>query len=414
MDLKRVVITGLGALTPIGNNAPDFWSALIAGKNGVGRITHFDATDHKTHFACEIKNFNILDHLDVKEARKLDLCTQYAYVATQEALADARLDMDSLDKDRAGMILGTGIGGISTTAEGAIDYAKNGCVPRFSPFFILKSLPNMISGTLSMMFDLRGPNYTACAACASSGFAIADAYRYIQLGQADVIVSGGAEAAICELGIGGFNAMRALSTRNDDFMTASRPFSVGRDGFVMGEGAGILILEEYEHAMARQAHIYAEVAGIGITSDAYHITAPHPEGRGAALSMKHALSSAGVTPDMVGHINTHGTSTPQGDIAECKAISTLFGDHAHNMVFNAIKSMTGHLLGAGAAIEGIATILAIQNGIVPPTINIIEKDPEIPDWNFCADYAVQRDLQYALSNSFGFGGHNVSILFKNL
>lgn len=414
MELKRVVITGLGALTPIGNNAPDFWDALLRGENGAGLITHFDAAEYKTKFACELKNFDISQYLDSKEVHRLDRCSQYACIAAREAIEDAQIDLDTANKDRIGIIMGTGIGGITTAAEGIIDFAKNNLVPHFNPFFILKALSNMVSGNLSMMFDLRGPNYTTSAACASAAVAIADAYHYIQLGKVDVMLSGGTEAGICELGIGGFNAMRALSTRNDDYLSASRPFSVGRDGFVMGEGAGALILEEYEHAKARNAHIYAEIAGIGISADAYHITAPHPEGRGVIAAMQNALDDAHISPNMVDHINTHGTSTQQGDITECKAIAEVFGAHTQDMLFNSTKSMTGHLLGAAAAIESIACILAIKNGIVPPTINMVEKDPAIPDWDFCTDHAVKKEIHFALNNSFGFGGQNSSILFKSI
>lgn len=414
MELKRVVITGLGALTPIGNNAPDFWDALLKGKNGVGLITHFDASEYKTKFACELKDFDITKYLDSKEVHRLDRCSQHAYIAAKEALADSQIDLTTANKDRIGIIMGTGIGGITTAAEGIIDFARNNLVPHFNPFFILKALSNMVSGNLSIMFDLRGPNYTTSAACASAAVAIADAYHYIQLGKVDVMLSGGTEAGICELGIGGFNAMRALSTRNDDYLTASRPFSIGRDGFVMGEGAGALILEEYEHAKARNAHIYAEIAGIGISSDAYHITAPHPDGRGAITAMQNALDDAHIPPNMVDHINTHGTSTQQGDVTECKAIAEVFGAHTQEMLFNSTKSMTGHLLGAAAAIESIACIFAINHGIVPPTINMVEKDPAIPDWNFCSNQAVKKDIQFALNNSFGFGGHNISILFKKI
>lgn len=414
MELKRVVITGLGALTPIGNNAPNFWSALLEGRNGVNLISHFDTTEYKTKFACELKNFNVEDYLDNKDARRIDKCTQYACIVAKEALTDSQIDLESMDKEDIGVIFGTGIGGITTTKEGTVEFAQNGLIPRFNPFFILKALCNMVSGHISMMFDLRGPNYTTTAACASAAVAIADACHYIQMGKSKVILTGGTEAGICELGIGGFNAMRALSTRNDDYLTASRPFSLGRDGFVMGEGAGALILEEYEHAKARNAHIYAEIVGLGVTSDAYHITSPHPEGRGAISAMRLALKEAGVGPEKIDHINTHGTSTPQGDLAECKAIAEVFGDHAKNILLNSTKSMTGHLLGAGAAIESIACIYAISNSIVPPTINIVEKDPAIPDWNFCKDKAVESNVDYALNNSFGFGGHNVSILFKKV
>ncbi len=412
MELKRVVITGLGAVTPIGNTVPAFWNGLLCGKNGVAPITHFNAEQHKTKFACEVKDFNVLDFIDAKEVRKIDLCTQFALVAAAEAMQDSGIDMASIDHDRAGVLVASGIGGIQSTFEGISDFVENGYDPRFSPFFILKSLINMVPGILSIKFDLRGPSYASASACASAGNSIVDAYHLIQLNKADFILAGGTEAAIGECGIGGFNAMRALSTRNDDYETASRPFSAGRDGFVMGEGAGILILEEYEHAKARGAKIYGEIIGEGLTADAYHITAPHPEGRGAMNAMLNAIRDAGLRPEDIDYINTHGTSTPPGDKVECLAIQQVFGEHAKDMLFDSTKSMTGHLLGACAAIESIAVVLSLQNGIVPPTINFIEKDPEIPDWNFCANKAVRRDIRYAINNAFGFGGHNVSILFK--
>lgn len=412
MELKKVVVTGLGALTPIGNNVPDFWNAVVAGTNGAGPITHFDCEAYKTHFACELKNFDFLNYMTSKEANKIDGCTKYAYVATQEAVKDARLDDPSLNRERIGLCLGSGIGGVATTATDIVDFAHNNEIPHFSPFFILKSLSNMVAGNLSILFDLRGPSSVMSSACSSGASAIAEACHFIQLGKADIMVSGGAEASITPVGIGGFNAMRALSTRNDDFLSASRPFAVGRDGFVMGEGAGIIVLEELEHAKARGARIYAEVCSVGLTSDAYHVTSPCPDGRGAAQAMRNALAEAGVKPEEVGHINMHGTSTPLGDIAECKAIETVFGDHSRKMLFNSMKSMTGHLLGAASAVEGIATILALEKGIVHPTINLQERDPQIPDWNFCADGAEKASLRYALCNSFGFGGHNASILFK--
>src|SRR5574344_1101061 len=395
MEFRRVVVTGLGALTPIGNNVGSYWSNLLKGVNGVNLITHFDTSKFKTRFACELKNYNASDYFEPKEARKLDACTQYALAAVQEAIKDSLLDLNQIDKDRAGVIVGTGIGGISTIAASLKEYVENDLTPRFSPFFIPMALSNLMAGNISIYLDFRGPNYVTTSACASSANAIADAFHYIQLGKVDVVVSGGAEAGIMDVSIGGFNAMRALSTRNDDYETASRPFSVGRDGFVMGEGSGILILEEYEHAKARNAKIYAEIVGVGITSDAMHITTPHPEGRGAMLAMKNAIVEAGLSPNDIGHINTHGTSTPLGDISECIAIKNLFGEHAHKMVFNSTKSMTGHLLGAASAIESIATILALQNGMIPPTINMLEKDPDIPNWNFCWNKAVQRDIQYA-------------------
>ena len=412
MELKRVVVTGLGALTPLGNNVPDFWQGLIAGKNGVGLITHFNTENYKTKFACEVKDFNILDYMEEKDARKLDPCAHYAYAAGVEALRDSGIDMDSENRDRAGAIVASGIGGIKSTQEAISELATNADAPRFSPFFILKALVNMPSATLSIRLGLQGPNYALSSACASAANAIADACHLIRLGKADFILAGGSEAAILESGIGGFNGMRALSTRNDDFLTASRPLSAGRDGFVMGEGAGILVLEELEHARARGAKIYGEIIGDGLSADAHHITSPHPDGHGAAVAMQNAIADAGLRPEDIDYINMHATSTQLGDRMECHAINKVFGEHADKMFLSSTKSMTGHLLGACAAIESIAVILSLQNGIMPPTINFMEKDPEIPDWNFCANHAVHHDIRYALNNAFGFGGHNVSILFK--
>lgn len=412
MELKRVVVTGLGALTPLGNSVPDFWQGLIAGKNGVGLITHFNTEGYKTKFACELKDFNVLDYFDVKDARKLDPCAHYAYAAGVEALKDSGIDMDSVDRDRAGVIVASGIGGIQSAQDGIAEFAKNGEIPRFSPFFILRALVNMPPAILSIRLGLHGPNFAISSACASSANAIVDAFHLIRLGKADFILTGGTEAAILESGIGGFNAMRALSTRNDDFHTASRPLSAGRDGFVMGEGAGILVLEELEHALARGAKIYGEIVGDGLSADAYHITSPHPDAHGAAIAMQNAIKDAGLQPEDIDYINMHATSTQMGDRVECLAIQKVFGEHASNMFFSSTKSMTGHLLGACGAIESIAVVLSLQNGILPPTINFIEKDPEIPDWNFCANQAVRRDIRYAINNAFGFGGHNVSILFK--
>ena len=412
MELKRVVVTGLGALTPLGNSVPDFWQGLIAGKNGVGLITHFNTEEYKTKFACELKDFNVLDYFDVKDARKLDPCAHYAYAAGVEALRDSGIDLDSENRDRAGVIVASGIGGIKSTQEGLCEFALNGSIPRFSPFFILRALVNLPSATLSIRLGLQGPNFAIASACASSANALVEACHLIRLGKADFILSGGTEAAILESGIGGFNAMRALSTRNDDFQTASRPLSAGRDGFVMGEGAGILVLEELEHALARGAKIYGEIVGDGLSSDANHITSPHPEGHGAAVAMQNAIADAQLRPEDIDYINMHATSTQQGDKVECLAIQKVFGEHADNMLFSSTKSMTGHLLGACGAVESIAVVLSLQNGIMPPTINFIEKDPEIPDWNFCANKAVRHDIRYAINNAFGFGGHNVSILFK--
>lgn len=412
MELKRVVVTGLGALTPLGNSVPDFWQGLISGKNGVGLITHFNTEEYKTKFACELKDFNVLDYFDAKDARKLDPCAHYAYAAGLEAFKDSGIDIDSEDRDRAGVIIASGIGGIQSAQDGISEFAKNGEIPRFSPFFILRALVNMPPAILSIRLGLNGPNFAISSACASSANAIVEAFHLIRLGKADFILSGGTEAAILESGIGGFNAMRALSTRNDDFQTASRPLSAGRDGFVMGEGAGILVLEELEHALARGAKIYGEIIGDGLSADAYHITSPHPDGHGAMVAMKNAILDAGLQPEDIDYINMHATSTQMGDRVECLAIKELFGEHANTMLFSSTKSMTGHLLGACGAVESIAVVLALQNGIMPPTINFIEKDPEIPDWNFCANQAVRRDIRYAINNAFGFGGHNVSILFK--
>ncbi|MBP5400830.1 MAG: beta-ketoacyl-ACP synthase II [Bacteroidales bacterium] len=412
MELKRVVVTGLGALTPLGNNVPDFWQGLIAGKNGVGLITHFNAESYKTRFACELKGFNVLDYMDEKNARKLDPCAHYAYAAGVEALRDSGIDMASENPDRAGVIVASGIGGIQSAQDGIAEFAQSGGNPRFSPFFILRALVNMPPAILSIRLGLQGPNYALSSACASAANAIVDAYHLIRLGKADIMLSGGTEAAILESGIGGFNAMRALSTRNDDFATASRPLSAGRDGFVMGEGAGILVLEELEHARARGAKIYGEIIGDGLSADAYHITSPHPDGHGAAVAMRNAIADAGLRPEDIDYINMHATSTQMGDRVECLAIQQVFGEHANQMFFSSTKSMTGHLLGACGAIESIAVVLSLQNSILPPTINFIEKDPGIPDWNFCANGAICHDIRYAINNAFGFGGHNVSILFK--
>lgn len=412
MELRRVVVTGVGALTPIGNDVAEFWQSLLTGVNGVNFITHFDASEYKTHFACELKNFDISKYLDSKEVRKVDFCTQYAIAASVEAMTDAGLSEGTYAPERAGVIVGSGIGGVTTTAYDIADFAKAGEHPRISPFFILKSLSNMVAGNLSIRYNLQGPSYVTSSACTSSAIAIADACNFIRSGHADVMLAGGTEAGIVPVGIGGFNAMRALSTRNDDIYTASRPFSLGRDGFVMGEGSGILILEDYEHAVKRGAKIYAEIISVGISSDAYHITHPHADGHGARRAMELALQWGNVTPEQIGYINTHGTSTPLGDASECLAIQGLFGNHADKIVFNSTKSMTGHLMGAATAIESIATILSLQTSVTHPTINLLEKDPELPDWNFCACGPEECDTEYALCNGFGFGGHNASILFK--
>ncbi len=415
MELKRVVVTGLGALTPIGNTIDEFWNGLINGKSGAAPITHFDATNFKTRFACEVKNFNPTDFLDRKEARKMDKFTQYAMVASQEAIDDSGLDFEKENKDRVGVIWGAGIGGLETFQNEVLDYAKGDGTPRFNPFFIPKMIADMAPGQISIKHGLRGPNFTTVSACASSANAIIDAMNYIRLGHADIFVTGGSEAAVTIAGMGGFSAMHAISTRNDDPKTASRPFDKERDGFVLGEGAGALILEEYEHAKARGANIYAELIGGGLSADAYHVTAPHPDGLGAITVMKNCLNDGGITPEEVDAINMHGTATPLGDIAESKALIEVFGEHAYTININSTKSMTGHLLGAAGAIEAIASILAIKHGIVPPTINHFTDDDQIdPKLNFTFNKAQKRDVKVAMSNTFGFGGHNACVLFKKM
>ena len=415
MELKRVVVTGLGALTPIGNTIDEFWNGLINGKSGAAPITHFDATNFKTRFACEVKNFNPTDFLDRKEARKMDKFTQYAMVASQEAIDDSGLDFEKENKDRVGVIWGAGIGGLETFQNEVLDYAKGDGTPRFNPFFIPKMIADMAPGQISIKHGLRGPNFTTVSACASSANAIIDAMNYIRLGHADIFVTGGSEAAVTIAGMGGFNSMHALSTRNDDPKTASRPFDKERDGFVLGEGAGALILEEYEHAKARGANIYAELIGGGLSADAYHVTAPHPDGLGAITVMKNCLHDGGIAPEDVDAINMHGTATPLGDIAESKAVKEVFGEHAYTININSTKSMTGHLLGAAGAIEAIASILAIKHGIVPPTINHFTDDDQIdPKLNFTFNKAQKRDVKVAMSNTFGFGGHNACVLFKKM
>ncbi len=412
MEMKRVVVTGLGALTPIGNNIEEYWNGLINGVSGAAPITHFDASQAKTQFACELKNFDGNKFFDRKEIRKYDKFAQYGIVAADQAMADSGIDLEKLDKDRAGVIWASGIGGIITFQEEIISFAKGDGSLRFSPFFIPKMIADICAGHISIKHDLRGPNFCTVSACASSAHAIADAFMYIKTGKADVMVCGGSEAAISEAGLGGFSSMHAISQRNDDPATASRPFDKDRDGFVLGEGAGALVLESYEHAIARGARIYAEIGGAGLTADAHHMTAPHPEGRGALNAMKEALREAGLALEDIHHINTHGTSTPLGDIAEISAIEKLFGEHAKNININSTKSMTGHLLGAAGAIESIATILAVYNGIVPPTINHFTDDPEIPQLNFTFGKAQKREIKGALNNTFGFGGHNASLAFK--
>jgi 3-oxoacyl-[acyl-carrier-protein] synthase II len=412
MQLKRVVVTGLGALTPIGNTLEEYWDGLISGKSGAGPITYFDAEKFKTRFACELKNFNVHDFLDRKEARKLDRFTQYAIVASEEAIADANFD-DTLDKSRVGVIWGAGIGGLETFQNEVLNFAAGDGTPRFNPFFIPKMIADIAPGNISIRNGYMGPNYTTVSACASSANALIDALNYIRLGHCDVVVTGGSEAAVTIAGVGGFNAMHALSTRNDDPHTASRPFDAERDGFVLGEGAGALILEDYDHAKARGAKIYAEVIGGGLSSDAYHMTAPHPEGLGVIKVMENCLRDAGISPEEVDAINTHGTSTPLGDVAELKAICHVFGDHAKNININSTKSMTGHLLGAAGAIEAIASIMSIQTGIIPPTINHSNVDETInPELNLTLNKAQKRDVKIAMSNTFGFGGHNACVVLK--
>ena len=416
MELKRVVVTGLGALTPLGNTVAETWDNLLKGVSGAGPITHFDVSNFKTKFACEIKNFKVNEHLDRKEARKMDLYTQYAIVAAKQAIEDSAMDLETINKEKIGVICGVGIGGLNTLEEELMSYAVNKELgPKFSPFLIPKMIADIASGHISIMYGFHGPNFTTVSACASSSNAIADAFNYISLGKANVIVTAGAEAAICPVGVGGFNAMHALSTRNDDPTRASRPFSASRDGFVMAEGAGCLILEELEHAKARGAKIYAELVGTGLSADAHHLTASHPEGLGAKLVMKNALEDAGMKPEDIDYINVHGTSTPVGDISEAKAIKDVFGEHAYKLNISSTKSMTGHLLGAAGAVEALIATLAVKNDIVPPTINHEEGDEdENIDYNlnFTFNKAQKREIRAALSNTFGFGGHNACVILK--
>jgi 3-oxoacyl-[acyl-carrier-protein] synthase II len=415
MTFKRVVITGVGALTPIGNTRQQYWEGLKNGKSGAAAITRFDATLFKTKFACEIKGFDVTQFMDRKEARKLDPFTQYAMVVADEAIKDSNLALNELDPDRAGVIWGSGIGGLLTFQEEVKTYARGDGTPRFNPFFIPKMIPDLSAGHISIKYGFRGPNFATVSACASSTNSIYDAFTYIRLGKSDIIVSGGSEAAICEAGVGGFNAMKALSERNDAPETASRPYDKDRDGFVLGEGAGAVILEEYEHAKQRGAKIYAEILGGGMTADAYHITAPHPEGAGITKVMEHALEEAGLSPGDVDYINTHGTSTPLGDLGEIKAIQKVFGAHAYKMNISSTKSMTGHLLGAAGAIEVIACLMAIEQGIVPPTINHFTDDEGLdPKLNLTFNKAQKKVVNVALSNTFGFGGHNASIILRKL
>ena len=413
MELKRVVVTGLGALTPIGNNIEEYWDALKNGKSGSAPITYFNTEKFKTKFACEIKNFNVEDYFDRKEARKLDKFAQYALVASDEAIKDSGVDLDMVDKLRVGVIWGAGIGGLETFQDEVLAFGKGDGTPRFNPFFIPKMIADIAPGHISIRHGFMGPNYTTVSACASAANALIDALNTIRLGNSDIIVTGGSEAAVAPAGMGGFNAMHALSTRNDSPETASRPFDANRDGFVLGEGAGALILEEYEHAKARGAKIYAEVVGGGLSSDAHHMTAPHPEGIGVIAVMEACLRNAGMEPQEVDAINTHGTSTPLGDVAELKAIKKVFGEHAKNININSTKSMTGHLLGAAGAIEAIASILAMKHSIIPPTINHETPDENIdPELNLTLNKAQEREVKVAMSNTFGFGGHNACILFK--
>jgi 3-oxoacyl-[acyl-carrier-protein] synthase II len=415
MNLKRVVVTGLGALTPIGNTKDEFWDALISGKSGAAPITYFDTEKFKTKFACELKNFNVTDFIDRKDARKMDRFAQYAMVASDEAIVDSNLDLDKVNKLRVGVIWGAGIGGLETFQNEVLNFASGDGTPRFNPFFIPKMIADIAPGNISIKYGFMGPNYTTVSACASSANAMIDALNYIRLGHCDVIVTGGSEAAVAIAGMGGFNAMHALSTRNESPETASRPFDGTRDGFVLGEGAGAIILEDYDHAVARGAKIYAELVGGGLSSDAHHMTAPHPEGIGVIAVMNNCLENAGMKPEDVDAINTHGTATPLGDVAELIAIKKVFGNHAKNININSTKSMTGHLLGAAGAVEAIASILSIQYGIVPPTINHTTIDENIdPELNLTLNKAQKRDVKVAMSNTFGFGGHNACVLFKRL
>lgn len=413
MNLKRVVVTGLGAITPLGNTIPDFWNALLNGVSGAAPITNFDASKFKTRFACEVKGYDSSLFFDRKEVRKYDPYAQFALVCADEAVKDSKLELDKINLDRAGVIWASGIGGLDTFFREVSDFAKGDGTPRFNPFFIPKMIADIAAGHISIKYGFHGPNFTTTSACASSTNSMIDAFNYIRLGKADVIITGGSEAACNPAGIGGFNAMQALSQRNDDPKTASRPFDKDRDGFVLGEGGGAIILEEYEHAIKRGAKIYAELAGGGLSADAHHMTAPHPEGLGAILVMKNVLEDAQMKPTDIDYINVHGTATPLGDIAETKAIISLFGEHAYKLNISATKSMTGHLLGAAGAVEGIAAILAVKNDIIPPTINHFTDDPELDNkLNFTFHTAQKRVVNVALSNTFGFGGHNASAIFK--
>ncbi|MEY2753490.1 MAG: beta-ketoacyl-[acyl-carrier-protein] synthase [Bacteroidota bacterium] len=415
MELKRVVVTGLGALTPIGNNAPAFWAALLEGRSGAGPITRFDASKFKTQFACEVKDLNVEDFIDRKESRRMDRCTHLGLIAAEEAVADSGLETSNPNKDRIGVIWGSGIGGLDTFTEEFGNYFKGDENPRFNPFFIPKMIADICGGYISMKYGYRGPNYTTVSACASSTNAVIDGLMLIRLGKADAIITGGSEAAVSPGGIGGFNSMHALSTRNDDYATASRPFDQDRDGFVLGEGAAALVLEEYEHAKARGARIYAELVGGGLSADAHHLTAPHPEGLGARNVMRNAIEDAGLTPEDIDYVNVHGTSTPLGDIAETKAIKEVFGEHAYRINISSTKSMTGHLLGAAGAAEAAVAVLSVYHDVVPPTINHFTDDPELDNkLNFTFGAPQKRTVRAALSNTFGFGGHNASVIFKKI
>jgi 3-oxoacyl-[acyl-carrier-protein] synthase II len=411
--MRRVVVTGMGALTPIGNTLQDFWQGLVEGVSGANLITHFDTAKYKTKFACELKDYDPAKYFDRKESRKMDRYAQYAMVAADEAVKNAGIDLEAADKDRSGIIWASGIGGIETFLEEVRGFVLGDDTPRFSPFFIPKMISDIAAGLLSIKYGFRGPNFATVSACASSTNALIDAYYYILLGKADLFITGGSEASVNPPGIGGFNAMQAMSTNNEEYTTASRPFDITRDGFVIGEGGGALILEELEHARARGARIYAEIAGSGLTADAYHITAPHPDGMGAYNVMKQAITEAGLTPEDIDYINVHGTATPLGDIAEARAVVRLFGDHAYKLNISATKSMTGHLLGAAGAVEAIATIMAVVNDIVPPTINLQNPDPAIDQkLNLTPNKAQHRTVRAAISNTFGFGGHNASVLIR--
>tara|TARA_B100000424_G_scaffold256645_1_gene236819 strand:- start:324 stop:1577 length:1254 start_codon:yes stop_codon:yes gene_type:complete len=413
MNLRRVVVTGLGALTPIGNDIPSYWNGLISGKSGADLISYFDTSKFKTQFACELKGFDPLNYLDRKEARKLDKFAQYAIVCSDEAIKDSSINFDKVDRTRVGVIWGSGIGGFETIQNEMINFSDGDGTPRFNPFFIPKLIPDIAPGVISIRHGLKGPNFATVSACASSANSLIDSLNYIRLGYSDIVVSGGSEAGVTIAGIGGFNAVQALSKRNDDPKTASRPFDLDRDGFVLGEGGGCLILEELEHAKARGAKIYAEIGGAGLSADAYHMTAPHPDGEGAISVMKNCLKDSNLNPEDIDAINMHGTSTPLGDKAEAKAIKEVFGDHAYNININSTKSMTGHLLGAAGAIEAISCVLSIKNGIVPPTINHFNHDPEIDNkLNFTFNKAQKRKVSVAMSNTFGFGGHNACVLIK--